>query len=304
MSHQLSYLCPEFVRNNCVPCLADCHASKAPGVLTRPSVALPVPPTLALLARTLCGGMLSLTKLLRVKLPLRRWFHVLGPDGATPDMFDTMLTERAAREGKSNTAGSSPESAEKVSAGLKLTRPMSAPRAACMAGLIAIGMDLACCRLLAKAALARGLPGKLDCEDGDLAPNSKLSLLPPVEGSRLYGNDSRLRPACADGSVCSGCSMLLRSGDCGPAGTWPAPGEAGSGVPLPRCWPCCISDEKLPVCAACCWQAALTCCQRARGLAACSGNKLPVASCTAQRETASRNHKPHQTRQRHTVDLV
>jgi hypothetical protein len=267
-------------------------------MLTRPSVALPLPPTLALLARTLCGGMLSLTKLLRVKLPLRRWFRVLGPDGATPDMLETTLTERAASEGKSNTAGSSPESAEKVSAGLKLTRAMSAPRADCMAWLIAIGMDLACCKLLVNAALARGLPGKLDCEDGDLAPNSKLFLLPPEAGSRLNGNDSLLRPACAGGSDCSGCScvctLLPRSGDCGPAGTWTAPGEAGSGVPLPHCWPCCMPAEKLPVCAACCWHAALTCCQRARGLAAgCSGNKLPAASCTAQGETAGRNHKPH-----------
>lgn len=250
--------------------------------------------------RPLAGGKLPL-----VKLPLRWWCR--GPDGpgCTPDMFDTALRERAARDGKSNTAGSSPASAEKLSAGLKLVQPMSAPRAAgCTAGLMAIGSDLAWFRLLVKVGLARGLTGEPACEEADLPANRKLPLPELEDDSRLTRNDSLLWSACAGGSAarggCSPACMLLPcwpervSGSCGPEGTWAA---ACPGAPVLPCRPCCTSAEQLPVCAACCWQADLTWCQRARGLAAdWSGNKLPAASSTAQgSSTGTGRHQTHRS---------
>lgn len=236
-----AHLCPELVRNSPEPCLGAKPAlPAAPGTLTRDKLT-GLPPALMLLARALPGGRLP-----RVKLPLRLWCL----PGGTPDMFDTMLTERAARDGKSNTAGSSPapaDSAAKPSGGAKLHvgPAASAQRGDCAAAaglLMAMGRDLAWGRPPVRTGLAFGLTGRPVCDVlPDLPPKRKLLLLLLLLGvdCRFSRGHSLLWPPCPAWSAGACCSCTWLGWPSDPVGC--SPGGAAAAPPA-----ACCGDALLP----------------------------------------------------------
>lgn len=142
------YLCPELVRKRPDPCpgsqlrdlLWSCGPGRRPaGVLTRDRLTPlpPTPPPLLLQARP--AGTLRLDRLWLC------WLRAKRPLAEDTDVFDTQLRDRAAREGKSDTAASAEEGCVITPCCDHCCQGLSKGRFASAAAVMAMGSVLACC---------------------------------------------------------------------------------------------------------------------------------------------------------------